>query len=30
MANGGFTPIQKLNMAAYFYLFSVLNLGVFS
>ena len=29
MGNGGFTPIQKLNMAAYFYLFGVLNLGVF-
>ena len=29
MGNGGFTPIQKFNMAAQFYLFSVLNMGVF-
>lgn len=29
MGNGGFTPIQKFNMVAYFYLFSVLNIGVF-
>ena len=27
MGNGGFTPIQKLNQAAWFYLLGVLSLG---
>ena len=27
MGNGGFTPIQKLNQAAQFYLLGVLGLG---